>query len=68
VPTGKILVIAKVALSREVDFQLALRFATGHALPLASAIALMFIVGVFASYILARHAMRVDPMVALTYE
>jgi len=41
---------------------------TADTLTLASAIALMFVVGVFASYIPARRAMRVDPLVALRYE
>ncbi len=41
---------------------------TADAVTLASAIALMFAVGVFASYLPARRATRVDPMVSLRYE
>ena len=41
---------------------------TTDALTLASAIALIFTVGVVASYVPASRAMRVDPMVALRYE
>jgi ABC-type antimicrobial peptide transport system permease subunit len=41
---------------------------TADALTLASAIGLMFAVGVFASYIPARRAMRVNPIIALRYE
>lgn len=40
----------------------------GDPIGLSIAVALIFTVGALASYIPARHAMRVDPMVALRHE